>query len=199
MNKRVAAFPIQEIILNRWSPRAMSGQAVSKQELMPLFEAARWAQSSYNGQPWRFIYGYKGTPAWDRLFKLLVEFNQSWCIGGSVLILVLSRTRFAYNNEPSRTHSFDTGAACENLALEGHARGLVVHGMEGFDYDAARAEFKIPELYAVEAMFVIGKPGDVSVLSPELQKREVLSDRNAINAFAFEGTFPDAHEATSRK
>lgn len=199
MKKRVAAYPIQDVILNRWSARAMSGEAVSKEELISLFEAARWAPSSYNNQPWRFIYGFKGTPAWDRLFKLLVEFNQTWCAHGSVLILALSRTRFAYNNEPSRTHSFDTGAACENLAIQACEQGLVVHGLEGFDYDAARIEFKVPELYAIEAMFVIGKPGAISVLPPELQKREVMSDRNSIDTFAFEGELQEKPKSVSQK
>lgn len=194
MTKRVAAYPIQELILNRWSARAMSGQAISKEELLSLFEAARWAPSSYNSQPWRFVYGMRETATWDRLFNLLAPVNQTWCVRGAVLILVLSRTRFAYNNEPSRTHSFDTGAACENLALQACAQGLVVHGMEGFDYDAARSEFKIPELYAIEAMFVIGKPGDVTLLPPELQSREAPAyrkpyDRNPIDSFIYEGEF----------
>lgn len=187
---RKPAYPVDPFIMKRSSPRAMSGEAVRNDELMSLFEAARWAQSSYNNQPWRFIYGFQGTAAWDTLFSLLVPFNQSWCKNGSVLILVCSYNLFSFNKKPSVTHSFDTGAACENLALQGTAQGLVVHGMEGFDYEKARTAFAIPAEYTIEAMFVVGRPGDTALLSPELQKREVPSDRKPIAEFAKEGALP---------
>ena len=189
MNKRVAQYPINNIFLERHSPRAMSGEKLSEHELMSLFEAARWAPSSYNNQPWYFVYALRETPAWDHFFDLLVSFNQSWTSKGAVLILVVSKNNFAYNDQPSRTHSFDTGAAVENLALQGLMMGLVVHGMEGFDYDKARQVLRIPDDYTVEAMFVVGKPGSINDLSPELQKREELSDRKRIEEFVFEGTF----------
>ena len=186
---RIPNYPIEPLIVNRWSPRAMSGEPITHDELMALFEAARWAPSSYNNQPWRFIYAQRDTPHWSKLFDLLVPFNQEWCARAAVLILVLSRRTFFFNNKPSRTHSFDTGAAVENLALQGHAMGLVVHGMEGFDYDRARAIFAIPDEYTVEAVFAVGRPASPDVLSPELKSREVLSDRKPIAEFVTEGTF----------
>lgn len=186
---RSSPYPLEPLILTRWSPRAMSGESISHDELMTLFEAARWAPSAYNNQPWRFIYARRDTSHWNTLFNLLVPFNQEWCTRAAVLILVLSRTTFAYNGKPSRTHSFDTGAAVENLALQGHAMGLVVHGMEGFDYDRARAIFAIPDEYTVEALFAVGRPASPDVLSPELKAREVPSDRKPIAEFVTEGTF----------
>src|SRR3989339_1514429 len=120
---RTASFPIEPLILNRWSPRAMSGEPISSEELMSLFEAARWAPSAYNNQPWRFIYAQSGTEHWKNLFGLLVEFNQGWTHAASALVVVLSKKTFDHNGEPSITHQFDTGAAWENLALEASAHG----------------------------------------------------------------------------
>lgn len=189
MNQRKSKYNILPIILNRWSPRAMSDELVSKEHLMTLFEAARWAPSSYNAQLWRFIYASRGTEAFTKMFNLLVPFNQSWTHKASYLILVISRNNFTYNNKPSRTHSFDTGAAWQNFALQGYHDGLVVHGMEGFDYDAAKKEFNIPAEYTVEAMVAVGKPGPSDSLPEELQQREFPSDRLSIQNFVFEGIF----------
>ncbi len=182
-------YPIADFILNRWSPRAMSGEPLSDNELFRLFEAARWAPSSYNGQPWRFIYAKRETPHWDKLFNLLVEFNQSWAKNAAALVVVASRDTFEYNGKPERTHSFDTGAAWENLALQGTINGLVVHGMEGFDYKKAKESLGIPDGYTVEAMIAIGKPGKKESLPKELQEKEVMSDRKPITEFVFEGKF----------
>lgn len=189
MSTRISEYPISDCILNRWSPRAMSGESITDAELNALFEAARWAQSSYNNQPWCFVYAKRETPQWQPIFNLMVDFNKGWAKNAAVLIVVASRNLFEYNNKPSRTHSFDTGAACENLALQGYLNGLVVHGMEGFDYDAAKKVLQFPEEYTIEAMFAVGKPGDITTLSPELQKREERSGRKRIEEFVFEGSF----------
>lgn len=182
---RKSDYPIHPLILSRWSPRAMSGETLTDEELFPLFEAARWAPSSYNGQPWRFLYVKRDTSYWNRLFDLLVVFNQQWCAKAAVLGLIFSRTTFEKNNQTARTHAFDTGAAWENLCLEGCSRGLVVHGLEGFDYEKARA--LIPLDHEIHAMFAIGKRAPKSTLSEELQKKEILSSRKKIKEFAFEG------------
>lgn len=189
MSKRKADFPIHPHILNRWSPRAMSGEAMDDKELFSLFEAARWAPSSYNNQPWYFIYAKRNTPAWDKLFKLLVEFNQSWAKNAAALIVIISKDTFHKTGKPSHTSRFDTGAAWENLALEGAVKNLVVHGMEGFDYKKAREVLNIPEGYTIEAMAAIGKPGKKEDLPAELQEREEPSDRRPISEFVFEGSF----------
>lgn len=182
-------YPIHPLILNRWSPRAMTGQELSDAELMPLFEAARWAPSSYNNQPWRFLYAKRNTPHWEKFFDLLIDFNKGWCDKAAVLGVITSLKVFEKNKKPSPTHSLDAGAAWENLALEGTHRDLVVHGMEGFDYQKARKVLKVPDEVEVLAMFAVGKPAPKEVLSPDLQKREAPSPRKKVSEIAFEGGF----------
>jgi nitroreductase len=155
---------------------------------MSLFEAARWAPSSYNDQPWRFIYAKKDTPEWDRLFNLLVPFNQSWARNGAVLIAIVSRNTFE-NNKPSPTHSFDTGAAWENLALQASSMGLVAHGMSGFDMNRARKELSVPDNYTIEAMAVIGKRASKRSLPLELQEKETPTTRKPVQDLIFKGEF----------
>src|SRR5436309_14868642 len=142
---RRADFSIEQLLLDRWSPRAMSGEEISDEELMRLFEAARWAPSSFNAQQWRALYARRGTEHWHPFFELLVEANKSWAKNAAVLVLFISRTTFEYNDEPSITHSFDTGAAWENFALEGFRQGLVVPSMEVFDYERPLLELSTPD------------------------------------------------------
>ncbi len=186
---RKPEHPINPLLLDRWSPRAMSGASISKTELLQLFEAAKWAPSSYNNQPWRFVYAEKESSHWKNFFNLLVEFNQQWCKNAAVLVVALSRKNFASNEKPARTHSFDAGAAWENLALQGTTMGLVVHAMEGFDYDKAKKELEIPDEYNVEAMIAIGKPGNKADLPAAIQEREYPSDRRKLAETIFEGRF----------
>jgi nitroreductase len=181
--------PIQSLILNRWSPRAMSGEEITEQELKSLLEAARWAPSSYNAQPWRFIYARRSHPSFPTFVDLLVEFNRLWAPKAAVLGVVASRKTFEKGNKPSHTHAYDAGAAWENFALEGCSRNLVVHGMEGFDYDKAKKVLKIPDEYEVHAMFAVGKKAPAESLPPDLQQREVPSGRKKVEEFAFEGSF----------
>lgn len=187
--KRNLQYKVNKIFPKRWSPRAMSGEEITNEELMSLFEAARWAPSSYNNQPWRFIYTKRNTEHWKKLFNLMIEFNQQWTKNAAVLIVVVSKKTFDHNNQPSITHSFDTGAAWENLALQGSILGLVVHGMQGFDYHKAKYDLKIPDDYQVEAMIAVGKKGKKKDLPKELREREFPSDRKTVHEFAFEGTF----------
>ena len=187
--KRTSKYPISDIILNRWSPRAMSGEEISDDELMTLFEAARWAPSSYNNQPWRFVYAGRGTKHWDTLLGLLVPMNQAWAKNASALVVLITRNTFEFNGEPSRTHSFDAGSAWENMALQGSTMGLVIHAMEGFDYDKARELLGVPEGHTVEAMVAIGKPGKKEDLPQGMQGREAPSDRKPLEEIIFEGRF----------
>lgn len=188
INRQPEAAGVDDLFLERWSPRAMSGQVVTDEELMPLFEAARWAPSSSNEQPWRFLYARNGTPEWNMFFDLLVPFNQGWCKNGSVLVMILSK-RTSSRGGINKCHSFDTGSAWQNLALEGYMKGLVVHGMAGFDYEKARVVLNVPEDFDIEAMCVVGKHADASVLSKELQAREKPSGRKALNEIVSEGLF----------
>lgn len=187
---RSAEHPIEDLFLQRWSPRALSGEPVEETELLRLFEAARWSPSSYNGQPWRFLYARRGTPRWQTFFDLMVEFNQGWAKDAGALVVVLSRTRFEHNDKPARTHSFDAGAAWMALALQGAAQDLVVHAMQGFDYDAAREALEVPEVFEVECMVAVGKPGQIEDLEEGLRDREKPSGRKSVDEIAFEGVFP---------
>jgi nitroreductase len=152
-----------------------------------LFEADRWAPSSYNGQPWRFIYAKRNSEYWDKLFKLMVDFNKSWAKNAAVLVVVISRKNFEHDGKPSVTHQFDAGAAWENLALQGETQGLVTHGMQGFDYEKARRDLSIPETFDVIAMVAIGKPAPKEILPTDVQQREQASDRKPLSEIIMEG------------
>lgn len=167
----------------------MSGAELRDDELMSLFEAARYAPSSYNNQPWRFLYAKRHSPDWDVFLNLLVEFNRNWAKHAAVLIVILSKKTFDHNGKASRTHSFDAGAAWENLALQAETQGLVAHGMEGFDYDKAREALGIPDDYNVEAIVAIGKKGQKEDLPQELQEKEMPSDRRPLGEMVMEGRF----------
>ena len=187
--RRNADYPIDSLFLDRWSPRAMSGESMTEKELFTLFEAARWAPSSFNNQPWRMLYARRDTPHWPAFFDLLVEFNQSWAKNAAALVLFISKKTFDHNGEPAATHSFDAGAAWENFALQGALLGLVVHGMQGFDYDKARKVLNIPDDFHVEAMAVVGKPGRKEDLQEKLQERETPSDRRKLTEIVIEGPY----------
>ena len=167
----------------------MTGEAIPPEDLKSLFEAARWAPSSYNAQPWRILYARRDSKHWDTFFNLMVEGNQNWAKDAGALLVFISRTHFDFNGKPSVTHSFDTGAAWENLALQGWLKGLVVHGMQGFDYERARADLNIPEGFQVEAMAAIGKPADPSTLPEDLRAKETPSDRRKLEKTICEGPF----------
>ena len=186
---RTAQYPVHELIINRWSPRAFSQEPISDEELMTLFDAARWAQNSYNNQPWRFIYSRNGSSSWQKFLDLLVPGNKEWAQHAQVLIVVISKNTFDFNSKPSITHSFDTGAACQNMALQGLVMDIVVHGMEGFDYEQARAVLKVPSDYTVEAMFAVGKLGNKEDLSEKLREREKPSDRKPLEKIVCKGEF----------
>lgn len=189
LNSRTANYPINDIFLKRYSPRAFSGEAVSVEELMTLFEAARWAPSASNRQPWRFIYAMRGTPEFEKLFSFLIDFNKDWAVRASVLIVTVSK-KTKSDGTLNRTHSFDAGAAWENFALQASEMGLIAHGMAGFDYSKAKTELAIPDDYAVEMMIAVGFPGKAEDLPEALRERETPSDRKPLEEIVFEGKFP---------
>jgi len=189
MAKRHSNYPIASYLLRRWSPRSMTSEDLDERVLMELFEAARFAPSSYNEQPWFFLYAKRNTPQFDLFFSLLVDFNQSWAKNASYLLVVLSRKTFRKTGEYSPTHSFDTGSAWENLALQGSKLKLVAHGMSGFDYTKAYTVLNVPEDFQVEAMIAIGKKAPKKALIKELRIKEKISDREPITNFIREGAF----------
>jgi nitroreductase len=186
---RTADHPIEPLFLRRWSPRAMSGEPVTREEMLTLFEAARWAPSTYNEQEWRFLYALRDTSNWRTFFDLLVEGNRVWCERAALLAVILAHKVFERNGKPNPVHLFDCGLSFENLALQGTAMGLVVHGMQGFDFQKARNVLAVPDDYDVAAMFAVGRPGDPNQLPAELRQREVPSPRKRVDEIACEGSF----------
>lgn len=185
---RTPSQPIDALFVDRWSPRAMSGEAISEAELMVLFEAARWAPSASNFQPWRMLYARRDTAHWPLFFDLLSEGNRAWAQRAAALVLFLSRTHHD-DGRPCVSHSYDTGAAWQNLALQGLRSGLVVHGILGFDRQRARSALLIPERFHIEPMAVIGRPGDPGLLPERQRLREFPSDRRPLAQTVREGVF----------
>jgi nitroreductase len=186
---RTSEYPVHELILRRWSPRAMSGEKVSKENLMSLFEAARWAPSSYNEQEWRFLWAEKGTPHWDSFFSLLVEANQVWCAQGSHLIVLLYKETFTQTGEKNGVAQLDAGAAMQNLLLQATELGLVAHPMGGFDWTRAVELLEVPSGFSIGAMIVVGHPAAPTILPTELQNMESPSGRKELCEFVSEGLF----------
>jgi nitroreductase len=176
---RQSTYAINPLILNRWSSRSMTGEELDEDTIMGLFEAARWAPSSYNNQPWRFIYAKRNTRYWNKLFNLLAEPNKAWTKNAALLVVVVSRKNFEHNEKYSITHQY--GAAWENLALEASSRGLVTHGMQGFDYEKCRIDLEIPDNFDVMSMVAIGKKGPKENLPSELQNKEFPNNRKPFN------------------
>ena len=160
INNRISEYDINDIFLKRFSPRAMSGEVVSKEDVSMLVEAARWAPSASNTQPSRYLYALRGTPDFDTFLSFLVEANQTWCKNAGAFLILLSRN-VRDEGKPNPTHSFDAGASWENLALQGVDMNLVIHAMAGYNGELLRSELNIPAEYSIEVMIAIGKPGKI--------------------------------------
>lgn len=193
-NPRRADYPIEPIFLERWSPRAFSIEPISDADLHSVVEAARWAPSASNTQPWRFFYGKRGTPAFAKILGLLVASNQVWAQNAAALMILASQKSFVAAGKSeavaSRTHSFDTGAAWAFLALQALHLGYVTHAMAGFDAPRAASELNMPENYNPEVAIAIGRLGDKTSLPEPYLAREQPSSRNPQSDFTFEGAFP---------
>ncbi|MGH6911293.1 MAG: nitroreductase family protein [Phenylobacterium sp.] len=190
---RVREHEVDPLFLHRWSPRAFTGEAIPHDTLMAMFEAARWAPSCFNMQPWRFLYATRDSEHWLRFVNLLIPYNQDWATNASVLGVVVSKTLLERPDRdpvPSHSHSYDAGAAWGNLALQAWKLGWAAHGMIGFDIPRAYLELHVPEHHRVEAAFAIGKPTTADVLPEALAAREHPSDRQPLAAMILEGGFP---------
>jgi len=182
-------FPVHELIRERWSPRAFADKPVPQDVLRSIFEAARWAPSSNNEQPWAYIVATKDDREnFEKMLSVLVEFNVQWARSAPVLALAVARLTFAKNNAPNRNAQYDTGAATALLSVEATARGLAVHQMAGFDPEKARRVFGIPAGWEPMAALAIGYPGDPASLPPPLKDREMAPrTRNPITEFVMAG------------
>src|SRR3954469_962620 len=192
-NSRTADYAIDALFLERWSPRAFTGEAISEPDLLTLLEAARWAPSSFNSQPWRFLYARRDTEHWPRFLGLLSTYNQSWAKNAAALLILVSKTtmlpRGADKEVPSPTHSLDAGAAWANLALQAARSGWAAHGMAGFDIPRTAAELGVPPAYKVEAAIAVGRAGAKSILPEALRAREQPSERLPLSQLVSEGNF----------
>jgi nitroreductase len=188
---RETAHPIDPDILSRWSPRAFDGSTLDAATVLTLFEAARWAPSAYNAQPWRFAYALRGDTHWPAFVGALLPFNAAWAESASALVFVLSDQLLSLPGKdepaPSTTASFDTGAAWGLLALQATKLGLHTHAMAGFDHARAAEAVGAEPRHRVEAAVAIGRIGDPAQLSEALRAREVPSQRKTIDEIAFHG------------
>jgi nitroreductase len=194
-DRRVAEHPVAPIFLERWSSRAFSGEPIPDETLFSLFEAARWAPSAYNSQPWRFVYAKRDTPAWPKLLSALVPYNQAWAAGAAALVFVVSKATFLAPGKSeatvSRSASFDAGAAWASLAFQAHLDGWVTHGMGGFDDEAARNALNVPPDHRIEAAVAIGRRGDKGSLPDRYHAGETPNGRRPLRETVFEGAFPE--------
>lgn len=190
---RITEHKVDSLFVDRWSTRAFSGETIPDEVLFSAFEAVRWAPSGGNVQPWRLIYVKPGTEAWDRLFKTIAERNQIWASRAGALVLFLSnkfRTKAgSTEKEPLRSHSFDTGAAWSNFAHQLVRDGWATRAIGGFNRDAARAEFVIPETWELEAIIAVGKPAEASVLPEDFAKIDKPNGRLSVKEIVSEGSF----------
>lgn len=183
----VTQFPIHDLLKTRWSPRAFSSQPVEREKIQSLFEAARWASSCFNEQPWYFFLATKERPdAHRQLVDCLVEGNQEWARQAPLLVLTVAKMTFAHNDKPNRHAFHDIGLAVGNLVVQATALGLVVHQMAGILPDRIRDAFGVPEGFEPLTGLAIGYPGDPLRLPEPLRSRELAPrERNSLPSFVF--------------
>ena len=171
---RQSTHPIHDQFLQRFSPRAFSGKALTAQDIERIVEAARWAPSASNKQPWHFAYALNGDAHWQAFSTIPNEGNRRWCLNAGALLVVLS------DQQASGKHSFDAGCAWGYLALQAHAMGLAAHAMGGIDADAARQVLQLDDRWQVECLVALGERGDAATLPDDLAARETPSPRKPL-------------------
>lgn len=183
--------PVAPVFVDRWSPRSFSGEPIPDRVLATAFEAARWAPSANNGQPWRFIVSRNGDAAWPLFLGLLATRNREWAQRASALVAIVSNTRIERRGEVvhNGSHSFDTGAAWANFAHQALLLGWHTHGIGGFDREGARFALAIPDDYAVETIVAIGRQDTLETLHADFHAGEQPSTRRPLADFVFEGRF----------
>lgn len=190
MTERTANPRILPLIRDRWSPRSFDASAMPAEDLETILEAAGLAPSSYNVQPWTFLYAHRGDENWDTFLSLLVEFNQGWAKDASVLLYVVSDVKMRGEQiSDNHSHSFDAGAAWQNLALQAWHMGYAAHGMTGVDFAGAAAALNLPENHRIEAAIALGRPAPAERLPEFLKEREIKSARKPVTQIMQAGPF----------
>jgi nitroreductase len=180
-------YPIVAHIAERWSFRAFEDRPIAEDELMSLFEAARWAASAYNAQPWRFVYAHRGDPDFDTLVSCLIEFNASWARHASVLLIASAKSHYD-DGKPNGHAAHDLGQAMAMLSIEATARGMHMHQMAGFDPEKARDLLAVPDGFVPTTAAALGYLGDPASLDDRLRQREEAPrERMPVSAIAFKG------------
>ncbi|MEM1098415.1 MAG: nitroreductase family protein [Planctomycetota bacterium] len=190
-----AQHPILDCLADRWSPRAFAGRPVEREKLQALFEAARWAASAFNEQPWRFVVATEDQgDAYDRVLSCLVEANQAWAKAAPVLGITAVSETFKKNGKDNRCAEHDLGLAMGNLSAQATALGLVVHQMAGIEPDAAKDKLNIPDGFHAFSAFAIGYAGDPEALPEGWMRDSETSprDRNGFDDFVFGAVFGEA-------
>jgi nitroreductase len=195
---RAPDHPAERVFVDRWSPRGFAPDEIPLSVLRTFFEAARWAPSAYNSQPWRFVYALRGEAEFETFLAPLIEFNRGWARHASALVYLLSKKDFTPPGrlEPvfARTHSFDAGAAWANFANQAALSGWAAHGMSGIDAEAAHKTLGAPDNFTVEIAIAVGRKGDGASLPPALLAREKPSSRAAVDDFVAHRLFTDRLE-----
>jgi len=189
----ITSTPIHDLLARRWSGRAYdTSQRVSREQLLALLEAARWAPSCFGDQPWRYLVWdrHRAPVTWQKAFECLGEWNQNWVKNAPLLLLASCDSVFQKNAQPNRWGQYDTGAASENICLQAVALGLMAHQMGGFDADKTRKAFSIPDAYTPMAMIAVGYPGAQDSLNDELKQLErAARERHPLGERFFEGAW----------
>lgn len=186
-----SAYPIHELIRNRWSPRSFTDMMPSQSQLLSLFEAARWAPSCYNDQPWFFIVATKENPKeYEKMLSCLVEQNRIWARQAPVLVISVARITFSLNGKPNAHAFHDLGMSIQNIALQATGMGLAIHPMAGFSKKCTRETYNIPEGYDPVTALAIGFPGDPNTLPAALKEKEMEPrQRKSLKDFIFACTW----------
>ncbi|QDX39726.1 nitroreductase family protein [Salarchaeum sp. JOR-1] len=185
---RTPTRDVDPLFVNRWSGYAMTGEPVPEEDYLPVFEAARWAPSSRNTQPWRFAYADRRDDEWETFVSLPNDWNRQWAANAAALVVLFSETTDEKGRDLA-SHSFDAGAAWENLALEATRRGLVAHPMGGFDHDAAAEKLNAPDDYDAEVMIAIGEPAPTETLPEDIQDGDEPNGRKPLDEIVTRGGF----------
>jgi nitroreductase len=192
MNKPATpGYPINELMRERWSPRAFLDKAVEPGKLLAIMEAARWAPSSFNEQPWTFFIARKEeTEEFEKMLGCLVEANRAWAKGAPVLLISVVKKSFTQGGKPNRVAIHDVGLASENMTLQAVELGLLTHGMAGIEQEKVRDVYNLPEDYEAVAAWAIGYDGDPALLQGKLREmEEAPRTRKALKEFVFGGKF----------
>lgn len=187
--KATTNYPVNDLIAERWSPRAFKNEALTEEQILSLFEAARWAASAFNEQPWHFVYATQDDKAaYDKILDCMVEFNQNWAKNAPLLILTAIRKNFTKTGDSNPIALHDLGLAIGNLTTQATSMGLYVHNMTGFDAGKAQQLFEIPSDYQVATLIAAGYKTQSSILPDDLkQAEEAARERKALSTIAFRG------------